>query len=92
MQAKDGNYRFSFPLYRENIYGQMLVLKSINGKSVGQAFIDTLSQSDMKGDSDRLDLSGNTAVYEVVAKQGSTRISPLASGSLLKCQSPCWAS
>jgi len=78
MQAKDGNYRFVFPVYRENIYGQMLVLKSINGKSVGQAFIDTLSQSDMQGDSDRLDLSGTTAVYEVVAKQGSTRISPLA--------------
>jgi hypothetical protein len=75
---KLGENKFTFPLYRENLYGQMMVLKSINGKSVGQVFIDTLSQSDMQGGTDRLDLTGSSAVYEVVAKQGSTKISPLA--------------
>lgn len=70
--------KFNFPLYRQNIYGQMLVLKKLDGEPLGKYFIDTLSTSAANPGTNKMQLRGNTAEYEVVAKEGTSRISPLA--------------
>lgn len=73
--AKDS---FVFPLYKFNMYGQLMILKTLDGKSLGASFIDTLAQTEFSGNSRRLDLVGKKAVYEVATKQGANKISPLA--------------
>lgn len=74
---QSGN-KFNFPLYRQNIYGQMLVLKKIDGQPLGKYFIDTLSKTIANPTTDKMQLLGITAQYEAVAKEGTSRISPLA--------------
>jgi len=72
---KDKNYRF--PLYRINIYGQLMMLKRINGNPVGQKLMETLYLTPFTNVQE-LQLTGETAVYEVVPEQGVSKISPLA--------------
>ena len=57
----------------------MLVLKSIDNKSIGEAFIDTLYENGMS-DTSQMRITGLSAEYEVVPEQGATNISPLAFG------------
>jgi len=75
--SSDGK-SFYFPLYKMNIYDQMMVVKKIDGKSVGEVFIDTLAETEFSGTTNRLQLKGTSAEYEVVGKQGSPKISPIA--------------
>jgi len=72
----NGNY--SFPLYKINIYNQLLVLKQINGESIGKNFANTLTENDLENLQGSVTLRGNKAVYEVVAREGSDKISALA--------------
>jgi hypothetical protein len=69
---------YAFPLYRYNVYGQMMVLKKIDNKSLGEAFVETLAETAFSGSSNKINLIGRSAVYEVVQKQGTGKISPLA--------------
>jgi len=67
------NNQFIFPPFRKNIYGQVLVLKKIDGKPIGKTFAaSTFGVDDMSYN------QGLSAEYEVVGAQGSSRISPLA--------------
>jgi rubrerythrin len=75
LRANEG---YKFPLYRVNMYNQMMVLKTIDGKSLGEAFISTLAQNENSEIDPTLDLIGMSAEYEVVVKQGSKHVSPLA--------------
>lgn len=71
--------KFIFPVYKKNIYGQMLVLKKIDNKSVGEAFIDSLYESGLSN-TGQANITGLEAEYEVVPEQGASNISPLAFG------------
>jgi hypothetical protein len=71
--------KFIFPVYKKNIYGQMLVLKKIDNKSIGEAFIDSLYESGLSN-TGQANITGLEAEYEVVPEQGATNISPLAFG------------
>lgn len=72
----DGTY--SFPLYKINIYNQLLVLKSIDGESIGKNFASTLTENDLENLEGSVVLRGEKAVYEVVAREGTDKISSLA--------------
>jgi hypothetical protein len=72
---------FSFPLFKVNAYGQIMILKSIDNDSLGTRFIDSLYLAPFTN-SQLTDLSGNSAVYEVVPMEGVARVSPLAFTSL----------
>jgi len=64
---------FLFPPFRKNIYGQTMVLKTINGQPLGKSFaLSTFGVEDFAYN------MGLKATYEVVGSQGSARISPLA--------------
>lgn len=66
--------KFKFPLYVKNIYGQMMVLKYIDGKTLGSTFLQTIKENTGQDEA----LSGLTAEYEVAPVQGTVKISPLA--------------
>jgi len=67
------NDKFSFPIYVKNIYGQMLVLKYVDGKTLGSSFLESMKQGESAAVT-----AGLTAQYEVVPTQGTLKISPLA--------------
>lgn len=75
-----GNFKdgFKFPLYKTNIYGQIMVLKKIDGQGIGKTFINTLLETEMGIGSNALELRGKSAEYETVVKQGTSKISPFA--------------
>ena len=72
-----GRDTFNFPLYRINAYGQLMILESVDDRSLGESFIETSFETAFKS-SDSINLWGKKAVYKVVAKEGATKISPLA--------------
>lgn len=72
-----GGQKFKFPLYRINIYGQLMMLKGINGKPIGEKLMETLYTTPFTNVQE-VELIGQTALYEVVPEQGTTKISPLA--------------
>lgn len=71
--------KFIFPIYKKNIYGQMLVLKKIDDRSIGDAFMNSLFET-TSSDSSAINITGLSAEYEVVPQQGTAEISPLAFG------------
>ena len=69
---------YSFPLYKTNVYGDVYVLKKLNGVDIGNVFVNTLLETTLSTTFNALDLIGSKAVYQRVEKQGSDKINPLA--------------
>ena len=80
--AGTNSKRYLFPIYITNTYGDMLVLKQINGESVGEKLLGKAHGRINQGVSAEEGLGnpfvGTNAVYEKVVRQGSKDISPLA--------------
>jgi len=74
--SNQGNNKYGFPLYRTNIYGQTLVLSTVDGRSLGASLIEsTVNPDELNA---RTALIGSTATYKVVPNMGTSKVSPLA--------------
>jgi hypothetical protein len=69
---------FVFPLFVMNSRNQMMILTSIDEKSMGEGFISTLAETEFGTNNPIIELRGSSAQYKVVESQGTSKISPMA--------------